>query len=270
MKKFIRHTRKLGLITLLTAATALPLAAVPELSEADAQRIGKLIWQNECGGTVTGLTMWNPGEEFPSMGIGHFIWYPTDTTGPYQESFPDMIRFLKANGAEQQIPAWLNPDAGCPWPTRDAFQKDFNGQRLSSLRDLLKSTVSLQARFAAQRFRNSLPKLLDHVAAPQRTDIEQKFNLIASHPQGLYALMDYVNFKGEGTNPKERYGDIGWGMLQVLQEMKPATSSEQAVNHFADAAIRVLNRRIEHSPPHRNEGRWRAGWTNRCNTYRPE
>jgi len=153
--------------------------------------------------------------------------------------------------------------------TRDSFQKDLKGAKLSSLRDLLKSTVSLQARFAALRFRNALPKLLEHVPADQRPDIEQKFNLIASHPQGLYALMDYVNFKGEGTNSSERYGEVGWGMLFVLKDMKPATTSEQAVNHFADAAIRVLNRRIEHSPPHRNEGRWRAGWTNRCNTYRP-
>ncbi|MEM6886040.1 MAG: hypothetical protein AAF571_13515 [Verrucomicrobiota bacterium] len=180
-----------------------------------------------------------------------------------------MIRYLRANGAEKQIPKWLDENAGCPWPTRDSFQKDLKDPKLTSLRDLLKSTVSLQARFAAQRFRNSLPKLLEYVPAEERPDIEAKFNLIASHPQGLYALMDYVNFKGEGTNPKERYDDVGWGMLQVLQNMEPATTSEEAVHHFADAAIRVLNRRIEVSPPHRNEGRWRAGWTNRCNTYRP-
>jgi hypothetical protein len=245
------------------------LHAVPELSEADAQRIGKLIWQNECGGTVSGLTMWNPGEEFPSMGIGHFIWYPTGTTGPYQESFPNMIKYLRTTKGAIHIPDWLEEDNGCPWPNRDSFQKDFNGKRLLSMRDMLKSTVTHQARFAALRFRTALPKLLEFVPESRRPEIEQKFNLIASHPQGLYALMDYVNFKGEGTNPKERYGDIGWGMLQVLEEMKPATTAEQAVNHFADSAIYVLNRRIKHSPPHRNEGRWREGWTNRCNTYRP-
>ncbi|MEM6886039.1 MAG: hypothetical protein AAF571_13510 [Verrucomicrobiota bacterium] len=41
MKKLIRLT----LNTLLL--TSLATASVPELSEADAQRIGKLIWQNE-------------------------------------------------------------------------------------------------------------------------------------------------------------------------------------------------------------------------------
>ena len=37
---------------------------------------GMKIWQNESGATVSGLTHWNEGEEFPSLGIGHFIWYP--------------------------------------------------------------------------------------------------------------------------------------------------------------------------------------------------
>lgn len=269
MKKSNPLIRNLILCFVAILLNVTHLTAVPELSEAEAQRIGKLIWQNECAGTISGLTMWNQGEEFPSMGIGHFIWYPAGTTGPYQESFPDMIRFLRANGADAQIPDWLDENRGCPWPDRASFQRDFDGPKLKSLRKLFQSTVSLQARFAAQRFRHSLPKLLDHLPPSQRPEIQQKFNLIASHPQGLYALMDYVNFKGEGTNPKERYGEVGWGMLQVLQEMKPATTPEAAVNHFADAAIIVLNRRIEHSPPHRNESRWRAGWTNRCNTYRP-
>jgi len=112
MKKLIHLKRNFFLSCALLTVTAGPVLAVPELSEADAQRIGKLIWQNECAGTVIGLTMWNEGEEFPSMGIGHFIWYPTGTTGPYQESFPDMIKFLKANGVKKQIPAWLDENAG--------------------------------------------------------------------------------------------------------------------------------------------------------------
>jgi hypothetical protein len=47
---------------------------IPNLSESQKMAIGKKIWQNECGGTVDGLTTWNVGEEFPSLGIGHFIW----------------------------------------------------------------------------------------------------------------------------------------------------------------------------------------------------
>ena len=50
--------------------------AAPPLGDAQLERIGKRIWSNECNGTVDGLTSWNTGENFASLGIGHFIWYP--------------------------------------------------------------------------------------------------------------------------------------------------------------------------------------------------
>src|SRR5258706_488493 len=52
------------------------------LSHADVLRIGKRVWQNECNGTISGLTAWNEGEDFASLGIGHFIWYPKGRRGP--------------------------------------------------------------------------------------------------------------------------------------------------------------------------------------------
>ncbi|PWU11360.1 MAG: hypothetical protein C5B47_00975, partial [Verrucomicrobia bacterium] len=36
--------------------------------------IGAQVWKNECAGTTSGLTSWNRGEDFASLGIGHFIW----------------------------------------------------------------------------------------------------------------------------------------------------------------------------------------------------
>ena len=57
------------------------------LLQSDALKIGKKIWQNECNGTVAGLTSWNEGENFASLGIGHFIWYPKGQRGPFDESF---------------------------------------------------------------------------------------------------------------------------------------------------------------------------------------
>ncbi|RYD29224.1 MAG: hypothetical protein EOP87_18635, partial [Verrucomicrobiaceae bacterium] len=57
-------------------AQAGPAAAASGLSGAQKAAIGRKIWQNESGGTVNGLTAWNGGEGFPSLGIGHFIWYP--------------------------------------------------------------------------------------------------------------------------------------------------------------------------------------------------
>jgi len=34
------------------------------LSDAQAERIGQRLWQNESGGTIAGLTAWNFGEDF--------------------------------------------------------------------------------------------------------------------------------------------------------------------------------------------------------------
>jgi hypothetical protein len=78
--------------------------------------------------------------------------------------------------------------------------------------------------------------------------------------------MDYVNFKGEGTSPTERYGGKGWGLLQVLEGM---SSSGSALAAFAKSADRVLTRRVELSPPARGEKRWLPGWRNRVATYAP-
>ena len=35
--------------------------------------------------------------------------------------------------------------------------------------------------------------------------------------RGTFALVDYVNFKGEGTKETERYRNEGWELLQVLE-----------------------------------------------------
>jgi len=245
----------------LLALSAAPLQGA-QLSDAQALEIGRRIWKNECAGTVSGLTSWNAGEEFPSLGIAHFIWYPAGAKGPFEESFPGLARFLKANG--QPVKDWmLGP---CPWPARSAFLADRDGTQLADLRKLLAGTVALQARFAAMRLDAALPKML--AAAPDglRKKVEANFRRVASEPLGYYALMDYVNFKGEGTNPSERYGGAGWGLLQVLSGMD---SAGPALPAFAASADRVLTRRVKNAPPSRNEAKWLPGWRNRLNTYLP-
>src|SRR5215468_9866633 len=93
-----------------TAATALialwPLVAQAiTISHSDALKIGKRVWQNECGGTISGLTSWNQGEDFASLGIGHFIWYPKGRRGPFEESFPKLVSFVSSRGAK--LPTFL-------------------------------------------------------------------------------------------------------------------------------------------------------------------
>ena len=46
-----------------------------------------------------GLTSWNQGEDFASLGIGHFIWYPKGRRGPFEESFPKLVSFVSKRGA---------------------------------------------------------------------------------------------------------------------------------------------------------------------------
>lgn len=256
------HFRALCAALALTLTTATLTAAEFTIPPATAAKIGQRIWQNECAGSVAGLTSWNTGENFASLGIGHFIWYPEGVRGPYQESFPALVAHLTARGA--RVPAWLAKEKACPWPDRKAFLAAQKSQRMEELRALLANTVGLQAEFAAQRSIASLPKILGAAARGERPALTARFHALAASGAGLYCLMDYVNFKGEGTNPAERYKGEGWGLLQVLRAM-PDVTAAQAPAAFAAAAKRVLDRRIALAP--KDESRWRAGWFNRCDTY---
>jgi len=265
--------RKLPLLAAVFVATACAPAGPPDrggaspairLSDAQKAAIGKKIWQNESGGRVTGLTAWNAGEEFPSLGIGHFIWYPAGFNGPFEESWPRFIAFSVDRGAN---PPAVARNRHSPWKTRAEFQRDFNGPELTALRNWLAANVELQTDFIIVRSRAALPKILAAAPAGQRDRIEANYHKVASTPQGTYGLIDYVNFKGEGTNPNERYKGEGWGLLQVLGGMRDVPSGPAAAKEFGESAKRTLSRRIGNSPPERGEKRWEAGWHNRCDTY---
>lgn len=239
-----------------------PAFSSVRLTDAQAREIGRRIWKNECAGTIEGLTSWNAGENFASLGIGHFIWYPAGVRGPFAESFPALLQYLQKEGVD--LPVWLRDTPPCPWPDRATFRREQDSPRMRELRQLLVATIPQQARFAALRLEKSLPKMLAAAPAEDRSRIEKNFYRVAAEPLGLYALMDYVNFKGEGTSPTERYRGEGWGLLQVLQSM----GNGPALPEFSRAAIFVLQRRVKNSPPERNEARWMPGWRNRCLTYR--
>lgn len=252
----------LFIIISLLASCATVVSA--DLSASQKSALGKKIWQNECAGTVDGLTTWNSGEEFPSLGIGHFIWYPAGFNGRFNETWPQFIAFAKQQGA---TPPAVALEKHSPWKTKAEFQKDFNGPRLSSLRKWLAANVTVQTDFIIARSRGALPKILAAAPASERKRIEANYHKVATTPQGTYALIDYVNFKGEGIKVEERYNGRGWGLLQVLGEMNDAPAGPAAASEFAAAAKRVLSRRIANSPPERGEKRWELGWHNRCNTY---
>jgi hypothetical protein len=233
------------------------------LSQAEALRIGKKIWQNECDGTVAGLTSWNEGEDFASLGIGHFIWYPEGKRGPFEESFPKLVTFLQDRHVA--LPDWLAQMRACPWNSRSEFMRAQKSPELTQLRELLARTVDVQTQFLIDRLQNALPKMLDETAAANRALVEQMFQRVAASSHGCYALIDYVNFKGEGVLHTERYNGEGWGLLQVLETMRPNASD--TVTEFSRSAAIVLKRRVANSPPARHESRWLSGWLNRVTSY---
>lgn len=243
---------------LVAGGTAAVAQTVP-LSDSQALAIGRRIWKNECAGTVSGLTSWNRGEDFASLGIGHFIWYPAHVTGPFEESFPKLVDFLREHGVA--VAGWMR--GACPWSTRAAFMADQQSARMRELRGMLADTVAIQAKFCAQRMEHALPKMLAAAPAGERERVKMNFYRVASQPLGMYALIDYVNFKGEGTNPSERYNGQGWGLLQVLETM----GGGPALPAFSKAANRVLTQRVENSPPARHESQWLPGWRNRVGSY---
>ena len=234
------------------------------ISGTEARHIGNQIWKNECAGTISGLTSWNKGEYFASLGIGHFIWYHRDKRGPFEESFPRLVIFIQSKGIP--VPPIARQPA-CPWTSRDEFQKALNSPAMMELRKFLHTTIPLQTEFIFLRLEHSLPKMLAGLALANRKTVRQRFYAVAGSAKGKYALMDYVNFKGEGTKTSERYRGQGWGMLQVLQEMRMPPVSTTSSGEFAAAANRVLTRRVTNAPV--DESRWLPGWRNRLKTYLP-
>lgn len=263
---------KLGILSVLYASLTgcaepsgrhLPASgASASLSAEQIDRVGRRIWQNECGGTVAGLTSWNAGEDFASLGIGHFIWYPAGQGGPFEESFPPLTSFLDSRG--HAVPGWMR--GACPWPTKSAFDAEKKGARQRELRALLGRTVRVQTEFIMHRMERALPKMLARSKYPE--DVRRAFDGLKQTPEGMFCLIDYVNFKGEGTSPKERYQGEGWGLLQVLEGMTRQHAVWHEPGEFAESAKRVLSRRVANSPPERGEKRWLAGWHNRCEGYK--
>ena len=242
-------------------------AASVNLSRADALRIGKKIWQNECGGTISGLTSWNTGENFASLGIGHFIWYPKGVRGPFDESFPDFIDFAVRRDAKVPEVARENSTSGCPWSSRAEFMAASQTPPMEQLRQFLANTVDLQTEFLVQRLQQALPKMLSAASAAERANVQRQFERVASTPQGCYGLVDYVNFKGEGVLQTERYAGKGWGLLQVLGGMSGEGNGPAAAQEFSRSAREVLTQRVKNSPPERKESRWLEGWLSRVNGY---
>ena len=235
------------------------------ISKSELDVIGEKIFKNEAGGVKSNLVYWNEGENFPSLGIGHFIWYKEGEPGIFEESFPQLVEYIKNKNIK--LPKIMVKNKYSPWKSRQELNnlKNSKNADIEELTNFLYSNKDLQVMFIFKRLEASLEKMLE--ASDNKENVKKQFYRVANSPNGLYPLIDYVNFKGEGTNPKERYNGQGWGLLQVLENMKGTETGKAALTEFSNSAKFVLQRRVNNSDPSKNEKKWLQGWFNRCNTY---
>jgi hypothetical protein len=258
------------LLLLLLQISVIPAAwgQLPQLTPEQMDWLGDRVFANECNRNFRCLTSWNEGEDFPSLGIGHFIWYRAQQEERFEETFPELLSFYEKHN--YTLPPWLaaleNPES--PWQTRDQFLAEIDSPMMQELREFLGSTTELQVQFIVERLHDSTTDLFQNLEPDLNRSVKTNFYAIAnSHPPyGLYALIDYVHFKGTGIAPGERYLGAGWGLLQVLVELQDRSAD---LDSFVAAATLVLERRVANAPVERNEQRWLAGWKNRLQTYLP-
>ncbi len=239
----------------------------PTLSEQELQKISHQIYMNETSGKPENLLIWHENEDFPSLGIGHFIWYPEGRFQRFDETFPALISYLHKHHI--RLPFWLlnARNRGAPWPNRESFLQAQNDSEVRELKRVLLNTKELQTLFFFDRLHETIPQIAQRAPQHQRQHIINNYNALAKTKGGWYPLIDYINFKGKGLKETERYNGQGWGLLQVLQEMHPVQSGREAISEFSRAAKKVLHRRVDNSPEANNERRWIPGWDKRISTY---
>lgn len=232
-------------------------------SKEELNHVGNLIYKNETGQRKEFLVHWNRGEEFPSLGIGHFIWYPENfKDGRFEESFPGLIKFYQEKGVE--VPKILSTRYS-PWTNITEFERAKSNNEMNEAIEFLDKTKDIQIEYIYLRLNKALEKMMEKSTKPQH--VKKQFYRVANSKNGLYPLIDYVNFKGEGIKETERYNNQGWGLLQILELMEGEEVGKSALEEFSQKAIFVLERRISNSPKERGEERWKENWTNRCKSY---
>ena len=237
-----------------------------KISKEELNVVADKIFKNEAGGKKEDIVYWNTGEDFPSLGIGHFIWYRAGQRGKFAESFPQLVAYYRAH--DIKLPKIIEENEYSPWANSDELfrLKRIMDNDITELTNFLYNTKDIQVAFIFERLENSLEKMMAISDNPE--NVKKQFYRVAQSPNGLYPLIDYVNFKGEGTTRTETYNGEGWGLLQVLENMKGTGSGKAALEEFSNSAKAVLERRVKNAGPDSNEKKWLQGWLNRCNTYK--
>ncbi len=184
-----------------------------KLSDKQADFIAQKVWQNEGAGLDKYLVHWNDGEDFASVGIGHFIWFSKGHTERFREVFPMANRLLWKTKVSKCLLAQCQNAIAMEYQRRHLSQQNRQkAKQYTNLFDFLKATMPEQAAFMAQRLSEALPQMLETIDDAKTQElIKRRFYEVmhnqdgSVNEQGLYVLLDYTNFKGEGTLESERY-----------------------------------------------------------------
>ncbi|MDG6773033.1 hypothetical protein QCB45_01715 [Thiomicrorhabdus sp. ZW0627] len=270
----------LSAVIFLHASTAMALEAADQplhstsslnfLTQNDYAWIGSRIYQNECAGQSKYLTHWGEGEEFPSFGIGHFIWFPKEVTPPYTETFPLLVQFVSKSHSP---PVWLHrlDPFDAPWNSKKEFEQAWSEPELNSLREWLSETKTQQAEFIVSAFKARWKEETARLSFEERQELESKLAVMMAFREGLFSVIDYFNFKGIGSNPKEQYQGETWGLVSVLRQLPSPQnmpgSNQARLELFVESAKQRLLLRTQLAPKERNESRWLKGWYKRLDGY---
>jgi len=244
------------------------------LSKEESAWIGQRIYQNECASNPKYLTYWGKGEDFPSFGIGHFIWYPGLVKLSFHETFPKMVAYVSQY---KMPPVWLTKlkPFKAPWQTKDDFYQAWSNIHMQELRAWLLETKSYQAEFIIQQAQVRLSEKLEQMTSTQSkmaNSYQQILNKLFAFKAGRFAVVDYINFKGVG-NYSEQYQGEQWGLfsvlLDMLQQPEILKGNNQTVllQQFVKSAKARLSLRVKLAPIQRDEKRWLKGWFTRLDGY---
>lgn len=229
-----------------------PLGDVINQRRSELPKVTANLLNNETSCKPGFMMEWDDkaGENFPSIGLPHVVWFPQNAKKVVDESFPRFWNYITKNYHGITRVPQMNVSGAAPWNSKAQFDsdpvvKDINRFLLDP--DVLK----LEGEFAVQRGLDSVYTVmaansLDPQAKMSQKDLCTNFkNLIAS-PQGLMAVVDYVNWKGEGVHYSEKTDrqNVRWGLKQVLEKIGPVAAGDKKAHlKFAEAAEAVLKDR---------------------------
>lgn len=184
-----------------------------------------------------------------------------------------LIQFMREKNIV--LPKWLNTldPFAAPWSSREDFLKQEQTTEVVELKQFLFATQTTQTQFLILRTQHALEQIIASSPAEIRSPLKRFINELTQNTQGIYAVVDYVNFKGEGLNPNERYNHQGWGLMQVLEAAiavetaKGRADKISSIERFSLAATQILELRAKNAPNPIERTRWLDVWKKRINTY---